>query len=254
MNNLLLKIKETYRRKFNITKYGNEINLSSFILKENLKLNDFLYNYSWVNENEPYHPNKLLEYYDKTAVSELVNGTICIETKYEPKTFSNNITIPFKVGVLRSKNSYLFGYFEAEILLPYGEYLWPAFWLTGKDTWPPEIDIIEAYSKNNEYNDFKNLQTNVHYKKGVVSKMIGSENHPLPTKLRNSYVKYGVLWEKDKIEFYYNGYLVRRVSDAEVLSTTNHPMTIIINSAVETKYSSVRSSTFFKNIKVYVRK
>ena len=32
--------------------------------------------------------------------------------------------------------------------LPYGDNLWPAFWMWSWDSWPPEIDIFEGYTNN----------------------------------------------------------------------------------------------------------
>lgn len=52
-------------------------------------------------------------------------------------------------GMIRSRQTFRYGYFEARIKLPAGKGLWPAFWLNsdydenGKLMWPPEIDILE---------------------------------------------------------------------------------------------------------------
>lgn len=47
-------------------------------------------------------------------------------------------------GMLRSKWSGKYGYFEARMKVPPGRGLWPAFWLNPEDQkWPPEIDVVE---------------------------------------------------------------------------------------------------------------
>ncbi|MDQ7250223.1 glycoside hydrolase family 16 protein [Dongia sedimenti] len=52
-------------------------------------------------------------------------------------------------GMIRSRQTFRYGYFEARIKMPAGKGLWPAFWLNsdydenGKLSWPPEIDIME---------------------------------------------------------------------------------------------------------------
>jgi hypothetical protein len=54
-------------------------------------------------------------------------------------------------GMVRSKMTFLGGYFEARLKLPRGLGTWAAFWLNsaartsdGRIAWPPEIDIMEA--------------------------------------------------------------------------------------------------------------
>jgi len=52
-------------------------------------------------------------------------------------------------GMIRSRQTFYYGYFEARVKLPQGRGVWPAFWINpdynidGQLTWPPEIDIFE---------------------------------------------------------------------------------------------------------------
>jgi beta-glucanase (GH16 family) len=52
-------------------------------------------------------------------------------------------------GMIRSRKTFRYGYFEARIKMPPGRGMFPAFWLNsdydenGKTDWPPEIDIME---------------------------------------------------------------------------------------------------------------
>jgi len=52
-------------------------------------------------------------------------------------------------GMIRSRQTFRYGYFEARIKMPPGRGMFPAFWLnsdydeTGYLSWPPEIDIME---------------------------------------------------------------------------------------------------------------
>lgn len=52
-------------------------------------------------------------------------------------------------GMIRSQQTFYYGYFEARVRFPKGRGIWPAFWLNsdydidGKLAWPPEIDIFE---------------------------------------------------------------------------------------------------------------
>ncbi len=60
----------------------------------------------------------------------------------------------YESGMIRSKKTFRFGYFEARVKCPGGRGVWPAFWLNsdadanGKSSWPPELDILE-YPCNN---------------------------------------------------------------------------------------------------------
>lgn len=255
MENIFLILKNWFRIITNQHKSGNDFNYNDYYFYERLNKEKLVFGYYWQSEEQPFHRDKLIEYYDQSAI-EFDGGMISLKTKKDPKKFKfegRDIVIPYKVGVLRSKSTYKYGYFEATIRLPKGNMLWPAFWLTGEFSWPPEIDVLEAYSKKDNYNNLSRLQSNIHYVDNGNKKSIKSNNHPLPPSLDNCFIKYGLLWEKDKIEFYYNGYLVRKITDKKVLNAMNEPMYVIINSAIQSEDAS-DSITDFVGIKVYKSK
>jgi len=54
-------------------------------------------------------------------------------------------------GMLRSRWSGTYGYFEARLKVPPGRGFWPAFWLNPQDQiWPPEIDIVEIVNNGRD--------------------------------------------------------------------------------------------------------
>lgn len=54
-------------------------------------------------------------------------------------------------GMLRSRWSGQYGYFECRMKVPAGRGLWPAFWLNPQDAiWPPEIDVVEVVNNGRD--------------------------------------------------------------------------------------------------------
>ena len=55
----------------------------------------------------------------------------------------------YESGMIRSKTTFKYAYFEARVKMPAGKGVWPAFWMTsdandqGHATWPPEMDVFE---------------------------------------------------------------------------------------------------------------
>jgi len=254
MRNFILSIQNFIRRKLNITKEGPGPDLSSYHLIQTLSKNNTLKGYSWATTTRPFHPKNHDQYFSDKMV--FIEGNILrIDTKYNPKSFitegGESITIPYETGVVRSRDKFKYGYFECKIALPLENGQWPAFWLTGAIDWPPEIDIVEGYSYKDKYNNLCRIKSNLHYDKNK-PKMVGDMSHPLPPSMLNDFIKYGVLWDENMIQIYYNGYLVREVKNPKYLKWFNQPMEIIINSAIQLdKEPNKYSTTYFKDVKIY---
>lgn len=105
---------------------------------------------------------------------------------------------------INTKESWMYGYFEARLKLPAGKGTWPAFWMMPRDgkTWPGdgEIDIMEevGYDPNvvlstihcEAYNHRKNTQK--------------SGNKLIPTAQSEFHI-YAVEWTEDFIKGYVDG-------------------------------------------------
>lgn len=208
-----------------------------------------------------FHPDYLNQHYDQEGKESYVSkdNTLILEVRHRPldivknnlpkwsqdSTYPDRFTIPYAVGLVTTKDSWHYGWFEAEIKLPTGVPLWPAFWLSGKHSWPPEIDIVEAYSKyGKRYPDkflFKKrdhvkIQPNLHY--GVVEDgtkaMYGAYDVPV-NNATERFVQYACWWEEDFIRIYYDGIMVFECTNPEVLKWYNrhrHEQFIIINNGV----------------------
>lgn len=190
------------------------------------------------------HPDKPNWWYDPSASFIDTEERLNLITQKNPRYFEEiKKTSTIGVGLVSCETKFKWGEFQIEAKLPYGKNLWPAFWMWSFDSWPPEIDVFEGYSDDNpNYFKFRlgkpfgfwNLQTNVHYTKNGVSKMMGGKTHYFgfkdPTK---EFIKYSVIWEPKSLRFYYNERLVREVKDPNILSQLNSTtMNVIINNGV----------------------
>lgn len=146
---------------------------------------------------------------------------------WDGKTYNPTVAC----GLLRSVDTFGYGRFSAEIMLPKGKNLWPAFWLVGdgKEDWPAcgEIDICEAWT--NQFGgyykmgkpqppyfiplNYWNTTTNVHWGKDKKHhESCGSRRLPIIFSLKrpaHNFVKYEVEWRPNTISFFANGHRVR---------------------------------------------
>jgi beta-glucanase (GH16 family) len=178
--------------------------------------------------------NQELQYYtDRTENVKVENGFLLItaqEESFEGASYtSSRLTTK---GLLEQQ----YGRFEARIRLPYGQGLWPAFWMLGADIdtnpWPAcgEIDIMEnAGSKPTE------VSGAVHgpgYSGGApILKKYNLENDRFDT----GFHIFGIEWGPEYINYYVDDVLYNQITPDDVTGEwvfDNGPFFIIINLAV----------------------
>ena len=138
------------------------------------------------------------------------------------------------------------GRVAARIQMPFGEGMWPAFWMLGNnidenggDTpWPQsgEIDIMEFYgSKDNGA-----IEVNMHYA-GPDEKhaQMGATKYKLPKgNFADNFHVFEMEWDETKIVWYVDGEEIARNSlKAKKYSEFHQPYFILLNIAVGGKYS-----------------
>ncbi len=238
--NNFLSLKNCTRVKLRIKRNGKqEPDLSEMSLVFNDKFETFD-NKKW-RIGQPwgkFHPDFSYQYYGNNSVS-IKDNSLVLSQFYYPKKMQFDgmeevFDIKQSVGLVTSHESFGYGFYKFECKLPKGAFLWPAVWISCVDSWPPEIDILEAYSdENKKYGS--QLQSNFHYDFNENKKSTGPRNHPVFD--NNEKLILGCWFTKDFIKIYYNGYLVRSIKDENIMRFfRDKKMTIILNNAIRPEY------------------
>jgi len=150
--------------------------------------------------------NKEAEYYSDSSVGvnpfSLAAGVLDIAAS----PGRNALNLPYNSGLISTATSFAqqYGYFEARLDLPAGAGFWPCFWLLpSADTWPPEIDILEALGQDP-------TTANVSLHSGTGGNTTIPVRH-LPD-LTAGFHTYGLDWRADSIAWFIDGMEVARLA------------------------------------------
>jgi len=178
--------------------------------------------------------NQELQYYtNRTENVKVENGFLLITAQEE--SFEGAAYTSARLTT-KGKFEQSYGRFEARIRLPYGQGMWPAFWMLGADIdtnpWPAcgEIDIMEnAGSRPTE------VSGAVHgpgYSGGTpILKKYNLENDRFDT----GFHIFGIEWGPEYINYYVDDVLYNQITPDDVTGEwvfDNGPFFIIINLAV----------------------
>lgn len=133
-------------------------------------------------------------------------------------------------------HEFRYGYIEARLILPYGQGLWPAFWMLGADyetnVWPAcgEIDIME--NKGYQPNIVSCALHMPGYSGGnPITTTFGYPNRRFDT----GFHTFAVDWDESGIDFIVDGNVYQRVTRDDAPDgewAFDHPFFIILNVAV----------------------
>jgi beta-glucanase (GH16 family) len=182
--------------------------------------------------------NQELQYYTDRSENVSLDGDGNLVITARRESFGGR---PFTSARIKTQGIFeqTYGRFEANIRLPWGPGIWPAFWLLGSDIetvgWPQcgEIDIME----------FRGQQTNiihgtVHgpgYSGGnSVTKSYGFEQGRFDT----DFHLFAVEWGTDYIRFYVDDVLYQEIEPGDLSGqwVFNGPFFILLNVAVGGNY------------------
>jgi beta-glucanase (GH16 family) len=184
--------------------------------------------------------NELQTYTNRTANAKLQHGVLVIKVLKETFTGADNITRKYTSARLLTRNTFTqtYGRFEARIRIPYGQGIWPAFWMLGHDLgtagWPTcgEIDIMENIGKE------PSIVHGTLHGPGYSGANGITASFPLPAsrKFSDNYYTFAVEWEPDVIRFYVDGRLYKTRTPADLPAgkawVFNHPFFLVLNVAV----------------------
>ena len=184
--------------------------------------------------------NELETYTSRTANSYVEHGRLVIKALKETFTGPDKVTRNYTSARLLTKNKFsqTYGRFEARIKVPYGQGIWPAFWMLGDniDTarWPNcgEIDIMENIGKE------PSIAHGTLHGPGYSGERGISAAYTLPSgqKFSDDFHVFAVEWEPNVMRFYVDGRLYKTRTPADLPPGTSwvfdRPFFIILNVAV----------------------
>ncbi|HST51066.1 MAG TPA: glycoside hydrolase family 16 protein [Pyrinomonadaceae bacterium] len=184
--------------------------------------------------------NELETYTSRTQNAFLSNGSLNIKAIKETFKGTDGITRDYTSARLKTQAKFeqAYGRFEARVKIPYGQGLWPAFWMLGDDIstsgWPTcgEIDIMENIGR-----EPSTVHGTMHGPGYSGANGIGAA-YALPAgkNFSDDFHTFSVEWEPNVARFYVDGILYKTTTPANLPAGArwvfDHPFFIILNVAV----------------------
>jgi len=200
--------------------------------------------------------NELQYYTDRSKNVQIQNGFLLL-TAHEESFEGSSYTSARLLTKGRFEQKY--GRFETRIKLPWGQGIWPAFWMLGADIaynpWPGagEIDIMEFRGQ-----DPSTILGTVHGPGYAGAESIGKSYTLENDRFDTDFHVFGIEWGPDYVNFYVDDVLYNQITPADVTGTWvfNKPFYLLINLAVGGSFvGAPNSDTVFPQTMVidYVR-
>lgn len=197
--------------------------------------------------------NNELEYYTEDNIS-VEDGMLVITAKKESYNGSSYTSARIKTQDLYSTQ---YGRIEARMKLPWGQGMWPAFWMLGDnistDGWPTcgEIDIMENVGQEPTI-----ISGTIHGPGYSAGSGVSKSYEFTDSRVDTEFHVYGIEWGENYINFYVDDVLYNQItpSDDDVTGdwVFNNSFFILLNLAVGGDYvGSPNDDTVFPQ-KMYV--
>lgn len=177
--------------------------------------------------------NQELQYYtDRSDNVTVQNGVLLITAREE--SFEGSAYTSARL-ITKDKFEQRYGRFEARIRLPYGQGIWPAFWMLGADIdenpWPGagEIDIMEYRGQEPTV-----LIGSMHGPGYSAGEAISKEYELTNDRFDTGFHIFGIEWGPEYVNFYVDDVLYNQITPEDVPGpwVFNKPFYILMNVAV----------------------
>jgi beta-glucanase (GH16 family) len=185
--------------------------------------------------------NQELQYYTSRSRNAFLNGEgqLVIHALREDFTGPDGVTRAYTSARLKTQGRFqqAYGRFEARLAVPFGQGLWPAFWMLGNDIgsvgWPAcgEIDVMENIGR-----EPATVHGTIHgpgY--SGAGGLSGSYSLPDAARFADGFQVFAVEWEPAAIRWYVDGRLYHERTPASLAGRRwafDHPFFVILNVAV----------------------
>jgi beta-glucanase (GH16 family) len=186
----------------------------------------------WAYDTGPNWQNGELQDYTSGNANASLDGSgnLVIEARKEAREGRQYTSARLKT---EGKKTFTYGRIEARIKVPYGQGMWPAFWMLGGNSWPNdgEIDVVENLGRE------PSIAHGTIHGPGYSGAAGPTAFYTLPggAKLSDDFHLFAVEWETNAIRWYVDGSLYSTKTPSDIKGSTwvfTHPFFIILNLAV----------------------
>ena len=186
----------------------------------------------WVYDTGPnWYNGELQDYTSGTANASLDgSGNLVIEARQEAREGRQYTSARIKT---EGKKTFTYGRIEGRMKMPYGQGMWPAFWMLGGESWPTtgEIDIVENLGKE------PSIAHGTMHGPGYSGSAGPTGSYTLPggAKFSDDFHLFAIEWEANAIRWYVDDTLYSTKTTADTNGNKwvfDHGFFIILNLAV----------------------